>query len=260
MPASSTPVIQTASQRGDIEPTRIRRFLTFFKGYMSLSTIVVAALPVPVTMLHIIPTYSAQRGLLSVYTSLFCFLLVAFVFYLRHSLARLYFPRAPGPGRHRRSRIMSVIPLLFILLSIVLQFAYHRVLEISATSETRHLAYNLVSLSLNEFTSELEKLEAQGKTLTPEEKATRLAQIEGRFLEKMPAVPSADKQLKDAPLWDIPFGWVLVALYLGFFLSAEAAFVLMALREYLQELLGLSDDSLITSRAEGTTPPVDTTN
>jgi hypothetical protein len=45
---------------------------------------------------------------------------------------------------------------------------------------------------------------------------------------------------------EIPAGQMLIALYLGMFVFAESAFVLMALREYLQDVLGLDERSLIT--------------
>lgn len=49
---------------------------------------------------------------------------------------------------------------------------------------------------------------------------------------------------------EIPSGQTLIALYLGMFIFAESAFVLMALREYLQDVLGLDERSLI-SGADG---------
>ena len=51
------------------EPKRVRSFALFFKNYMSISTLIVAALPVPVTSLDLIPTFAAQTKLFSVYTS-----------------------------------------------------------------------------------------------------------------------------------------------------------------------------------------------
>lgn len=44
---------------------------------------------------------------------------------------------------------------------------------------------------------------------------------------------------------EIPLAERLVALYLGMFVFAEAAFVLMAMREYLQEVLKLEERELI---------------
>jgi len=43
---------------------------------------------------------------------------------------------------------------------------------------------------------------------------------------------------------------LLMLLYLGIFVTAEAAFVLMAIKEYLQDYLRLDDEKLISGRAE----------
>ena len=42
-------------------------------------------------------------------------------------------------------------------------------------------------------------------------------------------------------------------LYVGIFLTAEAAFILMAIKEYLQDLVGLTDVDLIQIRHSKTT-------
>jgi len=75
------------------QPTEqgIAAFARFFKNYMGVSALVVAALPIPVTKAGLIPTYSAMTSLLSTYTSLFCFLLLGFIFYSRHGLDRAMF-------------------------------------------------------------------------------------------------------------------------------------------------------------------------
>jgi hypothetical protein len=54
-----------------------------------------------------------------------------------------------------------------------------------------------------------------------------------------------DALLLLTPLRDIPRRWALLLIYVGMFVSAEAAFVIMAMKEYLQDLLGLSDQALI---------------
>ncbi len=51
--------------------------------------------------------------------------------------------------------------------------------------------------------------------------------------------------LKSADYRDIPDSLQLTMCYLGMFLTAEAAFILMALREYLQDVLKIQDASLI---------------
>jgi len=52
----------------------------------------------------------------------------------------------------------------------------------------------------------------------------------------------------DCPLESIPYGMTLMLCYLGIFAFAEAAFVLMALKEYLLDLLHVSDAYLITGQ------------
>jgi hypothetical protein len=44
---------------------------------------------------------------------------------------------------------------------------------------------------------------------------------------------------------DIAYYWQLMALYLLIYASAEGAFILMALKEYLQDLAGVSDLNLL---------------
>ena len=64
--------------------------------------------------------------------------------------------------------------------------------------------------------------------------------------------------LTHADYGEIHNGYLLVICYLGMFLAAEAAFILMAIREYLQDLLGLTDVQLITNPegvAIGNPPP-----
>ena len=56
---------------------------------------------------------------------------------------------------------------------------------------------------------------------------------------------TASQILEQTQASDIPSATLLIVLYLCIFLFAEAAFVLMALREYLQDLLGVSDIDLL---------------
>jgi hypothetical protein len=46
----------------------------------------------------------------------------------------------------------------------------------------------------------------------------------------------------------IPYGTELEVLYLGIFAFAELAFVFMALKEYMQSLLKISDENIIGER------------
>ena len=54
---------------------------------------------------------------------------------------------------------------------------------------------------------------------------------------------------------EIPHGLALCGFYLGIFLSAEAAFVLMAIREYLQDVLRINERELLQGRITIEDPP-----
>jgi hypothetical protein len=56
---------------------------------------------------------------------------------------------------------------------------------------------------------------------------------------------SASKILAETDMLDVSRSTTLAAMYIGMFLAAELAFILMALREYLQDLLKLSEERLI---------------
>jgi hypothetical protein len=185
-----------------IEPKRVKTFARFFKNYMSVSSLVVAALPIPVTAFKLIPTYTAQTSLLSVYTSLFCFLLLGFIFYSRHALARLMFrdffaAAAPAPT----VRLILFLPALLTLASLGSLFGYHYLLGESIRYSKPELGTDAPS-----------------------------------YIEAI---------LTKSELWQIPFGTGLMAFYLGIFVFAESAFIVMAIKEYMQDVAKLSEMHLI---------------
>jgi hypothetical protein len=190
------------------DPQRVKSFARFFKNYMSISAIVAAALPIPVTSLHLIPTYSAHTSLLSVYTSLFCFLLLGFIFYSRHVLARWMFPEFFSRGDRPKlgKFVVSILPATLIAASLASLFSYHYLLGLSL----RNYAH------WGEFPS--------GTT---------------NYMERI---------LTQSELWEIPWGVGLLALYLGIFVFAESAFIIMAIKEYVQDLVRLSEMNLICGK------------
>ena len=178
------------------KPMRLAVFANFFKGYMSVSTIVAASIPIPVASWKLIPIYAQQRGFLTVYASLFCFLLLAFVFSIRHRLA------GPMFFRSGLSATITALPLLFIVLTLGCIIAYHVVLG-QSIAQLRELGMRFTTTEL------LDKVDVS----------------------------------------EIPHSVELAAYYLGIFIFAEAAFVLMAIREYLQDLLHLDEVSLLHGQA-----------
>ena len=180
------------SEKSEAAGQRLESFARFFKGYMSVSAIVAASVPIPVASLKLIPAYAQQRGFLTVYSSLLCFLLVAFVFSIRHGIgARIFFS-----GKLRG--LIAALPALAIVCCIGCIGEYHWTLQKS-----------------------LETWVARGVTATSE-------QI-----------------LSGADLREIPYSLPLTIEYLGIFVFAEAAFVMMAMREYLQDELHLEERALM---------------
>ncbi len=179
------------------EPARFTAFAKFFKAYMGTASVVTASLPIPVATLHLVPTYAAQEKFLSTYTSLFCFLMLGYLFYIRHWLGRLmFFTRSDG--RVVLRSFLAFVPLLLILTSLGLVTLYHH--------------YLMQSLLV--FTQ-------QG------------------------VMVGTNDILKSIDYREIPYSLQLTVCYVGMFLAAESAFILMALREYLQDVLKISDESLI---------------
>jgi hypothetical protein len=191
---------EDAKRTASGQTTRLAGFANFFKGYMSVSTIVAASIPIPVASWKLIPIYSQQRGFLTVYASLFCFLLLAFVFSIRHRLAGPMFTKGPAGA------LIAALPFVFILLTLGCIIAYHAVL-LRSIGELRDLGFSKVPMK--------------------------------DLLDQMDAT-------------QIPYAVELAACYLGIFIFAESAFVLMAIREYLQDLLHLDEVTLLRGTPEQT--------
>lgn len=225
------------------DPKRVRAFASFFKNYMSVSSIVVAALPIPVTALGALPTFADHKSSLSTYTSLFCFLALGFIFYMRHSLARWMFPedvaisvakdddseriRKEFERRKRiqgvRSLVIGALPFLLILATGYLVYLYHYYLDQAVFEIGRNLAVPRVPMNVG------------CENLHPVQ------------LVRDCDVPSL-RTILDGSYPEIPYGFWLRSLYIGMFVAAEAAFILMATREYIQDLLKLSDVEVISGR------------
>jgi hypothetical protein len=148
--------------------------------------------------LKLIPAYRSQTGFLSVSTSLFCFLLLGFVFSVRERLAGFLF-RRKADGTFG-SKWFAYLPPVLILLCLGLIFGYQSLLHASVETAARGVV--------------------------------------GRFATTSSILENVDER-------SIPYGLSLMLLYIGFFLSAEGAFILMATKEYLQDKAGISETALL---------------
>ncbi|MEK9766086.1 MAG: hypothetical protein VW274_06360, partial [Thalassolituus sp.] len=113
-------------------PQRMARFADFFRGYMGSAPMIAAALPIPVTAGKLIPTYAEHTSFLTAYTSMLCFLVVAFVFYRRHRIGTYMLPATWGKASRIRGRfILSWTPMLCIIATVVSIIMYHYSLDVS---------------------------------------------------------------------------------------------------------------------------------
>jgi len=78
-------------------------------------------------MAKLIPVYKVYRQPLSVYTTLFCFLLLGFVFFIRHQLTPLMFRRTKA--RTLGAGLFSFVPLFLIIGSLLAIIFYHLLLQ-----------------------------------------------------------------------------------------------------------------------------------
>lgn len=289
---------------GPTQASRVRAFATFFKSYMSIWALVVAALPIPVGAFKLIPTFEVQRPYLSVYTSLFCFLSLGFIFFQRHRLGYYMFGSVLGSSIYGVGRFMIVratvnwLPFACIILSVFAVFRYHVLLnDAILIGQAQAIAEEAKGVIDNAFLVDLAESRYVGQKVTIAnlmlfENATTLAATRGKTGDQLIAatiseagaksrrfgswppkvsqaardypgqgfsdaqtflgvgviVPSAEDVLKRKL---VPLSTDLLLWYLTIFVTAETAFILMALKEYLQDLAHISDLSLmeVTERA-----------
>lgn len=240
-----------------ITPERVRRFATYFKNYMGISTIVTAALPIPVTAMNLIPMFDSQRRLFSVYTSLFCFLTLAYVFYIRHLLAKVMF---------RGRFAYSIFPLLPIVVALSCLWLYHNGLQ-AAIADAKLPDYLRTSRTTGGYAfPTTATMATTGLVVTPYTatttgigpvpsavtSTTSTAMLRSPITSTTGSVARSTREhtrttaevLSQVELDEIKNGTSLMFWYLGIFAGAELAFVLMATREYMQDILRLDDQVL----------------
>ena len=247
-PTATPPDISTT---GAVSPNSFRGFATFLRGYMGVMPIITAAFAPVLTLSHAIPIYSQQAKSLATMSGLLGFLTVAWVFYARHAFAVGLFrgtleklplftdQSAPDEDSAFRvtkkvfsfmgSALLLLTPLLLIVLSVVCYFRYNSRLEDSVTITQGQ-----------QIGREYEKT---GGTVTAGAKTDDDYRL---LVGRTPSnyVPTRSAVLQEVN-FEIPHGDWLAIYYLGIFLCAELAFVIMATREYLQSLLHISDRQIV---------------
>jgi hypothetical protein len=183
---------------------RLQVFANVFKGYMGVMPIVTAALAPLLTAMNVIPTYESQRKPLATIAGILGFLLLAWLFYVRRTIAL-------GSVTRGYRVLFNLCPLVLILCSIACYVGYANTLETSLLG-----------------------------ILKTNPAVTRGQALDG-WSQGYPVPDSVELQL----------------LYLGMFLCAEGAFVMMALREYSNDVRHISEYDWMFGPQDGSRPHLD---
>ncbi|MBA2459316.1 MAG: hypothetical protein H0V43_10230 [Gemmatimonadales bacterium] len=242
------------------------------------AALTVAVLPIPVALLHLLPAYRIHNMFLVFYAPLICLLTLGYLLYVRDALARTMFkhllkplPRDSGYYPERasvrlrrlwaavRNAILTLLPAFLLLTSFGCVMRYTTLLNRSVALASEVLTERLVpsedvgmlTIPPPESAAKPTRLPARttGKRAQTEDRGvavdTTVARTEGS-----PAQSAVLRRrvLEVAETADIPYFVELTMLYIGSFLAALGAFVLMGLREYAKEALGLSERDVVLGR------------
>jgi hypothetical protein len=195
MASGALTTTQTATQN------RLQVFAGAFKGYMGVMPLVTAALAPLLTFLKAIPTYESQRTTLATLSGILGFLILAWLFYVRRTIAL-------GSLVRGFRFLINMIPFLLIVGTVASFIGYFQILGVSTGAALELAAKNQWTYVEKDKASEFKT----GSDVL-------------RHWDDRPIPHSASIQL----------------LYLAIFLCAECAFVLMALREYINDIRHVSE-------------------
>jgi hypothetical protein len=255
----------TPSPRSTAPSPGVRTYSNWFRGTLSIGALVMAILPAPVMIFQLLPAYAVQAKFLSFYGPLVCFLTLAYLFYVRDALARAMFadlldpPPEPDPYygepmlvsvrrvfRRVRSIVLALLPIALVLTSSYCAVEYIRLVNRSA--------WEVVEQARRQPTANAERLESTESRR--DSVGTKPGSRSSRRRRSLPVTqdtakvqPNSDSLRRDVlqttGVDDIPSFTRLNILYVGIFLSAEIALILMALKEYAKEAMGLTERDLV---------------
>ena len=251
----------------------------FRKGLIA-SALLLALLPIPVTPLHVLPTYRVHAQFLIFYAPVVCLLLVAYLFYLRDTLARMMFAdilnppadydpyRSPAAStvfrrvtRRGRSALLAILPAALVLTSfycfsrytIRLQDSVGLAVARQSQSQTSSAELGMVSASgatppTPSSSASTSAARTRSRRAPDSARVVQPGQAPGRAPTRVvetDTVSPRDRVLQTVGIDAIPLFTELTVLYIGIFAAALVGVVLMALKEYAQEAMGLSEQDLV---------------
>lgn len=204
------------------QENRLRKFASFFKSYMGVMPLVTAAVAPLLTVFRVMPVIESDRTTLATFSGLLGFLMVAWIFYARSTIVRMMMPGAAFPVSKSRDELGVSVGT----------YEAHR-LGVYKPRRLRRIMGDLLPLGLIamsvfcygyylEFLNDAISMHSSNGDVTMNEMLRRLG-------TSYPILNHGGLQ----------------ASYLGIFLFSEAAFVVMALREYAYGVLRISEASVL---------------
>ena len=119
---------------GNVErKSSVLLFAEFFKGYGIALGIIIAAIPFVSSSLDLLPNYSANKDILTFFTSLFSLMAVAILFSIRRHIGNRVFPparRVLSPREYRYKKWFGIIiPCIFACVSFLSLITYLEILD-----------------------------------------------------------------------------------------------------------------------------------
>jgi hypothetical protein len=234
-----------------------------YRTALTVSAFIIAILPAPVAGLSLLPVYRMHARFLIFYAPVVCLLILAYLHYVRGSLARLMFADLLRPQIHTdpyyqpsfgqslakvggrvRNIILALLPVICMFLSFY-----------CFTQYTARLNDSLDIAVVNQMQSQLPARETELKDANPKAQGKRgaIAQPRGdsALIARADSTATADPRtlrqdlLRTAEIDDIPLFGELTVLYIGAFAATLIAIILMALKEYAKTAMGLSERDVV---------------
>jgi hypothetical protein len=233
---------------------------------LGMGAVLLALMPIPATALELLPTYYMHARFLIIYGPVACFLEVAYLFYVRDVLARQLFRHIlepdPDPDPYyrpsfaRRLRVIgtTILPLALIALSLYCLTRYLTRFDRSVELAEQVMLDQLPQATRSRFVLPIHSaVDSSPPASSPA--AADSTQVNGSPVPREVINRPALRQyvLAQADIEDIPFFGELTALYVGSFLSAIAAVLVMMLKEHAKQIMGVSEEAFITGI--GADPP-----
>ena len=265
MDIHSEPQSAAARQSSNFSP-RLRTALGMY-------ALILAVLPIPITLLGLLPTYRMHARFLVFYVPLICLLILGYCLYTRDILARAvltdflhpppesnpFYPDSFAVRLHRglahlRTGVVRVFPLGLLALSFFSIARYATALNQSVTialvggenspPDTEEIGLALDSMPT--FSGAQVDDTPGGTGRVPRVGPVGLARTNVFRADSPEARRHA---LQSTGIHEIPRFAELTVLYIGIFVGALGAIIVMWLREYAKAAMGLSEQDLVLGAA-----------